>query len=56
LSDAETLKVTVKREGVVAAGALILIFPAGEARFVVTSGTQAEDRLSDGRRRFRVAG
>ena len=55
-SDAGTLRISVEREGMVAADGLELIFPAGEARaIIVTGGTAAEDRLSDGRRRLRLA-
>ena len=56
MSDAEQLRVTVERRGVVASNLLILIFPAGEARAIVVSGGDvAEERLSDGRRQVRVA-
>ena len=56
-SDAGQVRVAVERRGAVAAGSLDLIFPAGEARvIVVAGGATSEERLSDGRRRVRVAG
>jgi alpha-glucosidase len=55
-SDAETLRITAGREGVVAADGLELIFPASEARAIIVSGgTPVEDRLSDGRHRVWLA-
>jgi len=55
-SDAGQLRVRVECRGAVASNALVLIFPASEARTIVVSGgAGAEERLSDGRRQVRVA-
>ena len=55
-ADGHGLAVRVERRGAVAAGELILIFPAGEARPIrVAGGAAAETRLSEGRRQVRVA-
>ena len=55
-SDARAVQVSVERQGAARGNTLILLFPTGESReIVIAGGTGTEDRLSDGRRRVRVA-